>query len=47
MSTAETFGRSAVAEPGAALSATGKPLTGTCRFDYLWIGSAAPRRSGE
>ena len=27
MSTAETFGRSAVAEPGAALSATGKPLT--------------------
>ncbi|WP_454112578.1 TetR/AcrR family transcriptional regulator [Microbacterium aurum] len=27
MSTAETFGRRAVAEPGAALSATGKPLT--------------------
>ena len=23
--------------------ATGKPLTGTCRLDYLWIGSAANR----
>ena len=22
--------------------AIGKPLTGTCRFDYTWIGSAAP-----
>ena len=22
--------------------ATGKPLTGTCRFDYIWIGSLAP-----
>lgn len=24
--------------------ATVKPLTGTCRFDYIWIGSAAVRR---
>ena len=24
--------------------ATGKPLTGTCRFDYIWICSAAVRR---
>lgn len=24
--------------------ATGKPLTGTCRFDYLWIGSGAGRQ---
>jgi hypothetical protein len=23
--------------------ATGKPLTGTCRFDYIWISSAATR----
>ncbi len=23
--------------------ATGKPLTGTCRFDYIWIGSTATR----
>lgn len=23
--------------------ATGKPLTGTCRFDYIWIGSATAR----
>lgn len=24
--------------------ALGKPLTGTCRFDYIWIGSAAARQ---
>ncbi len=24
--------------------ATGKPLTGTCRFDYFWIGSATNRQ---
>jgi hypothetical protein len=24
--------------------ATGKPLTGTCRFDYIWVCSAATRQ---
>jgi hypothetical protein len=24
--------------------ATGEPLTGTCRFDYIWISSAKTRR---
>ena len=24
--------------------ATGKPLTGTCRFDYIWITSASARQ---
>jgi hypothetical protein len=26
---------------------TGKPLTGTCRFDYIWVGSAANRPAAK
>jgi hypothetical protein len=34
--------RSRVMRSGLA-KATGKPLTGTCRFDYIWVSSAAIR----